>query len=63
MGRVNYSMQLCPKIPAKRVKVLLPSVPLRVPKGHGLNQYPSSQCTPLFQWGKPLSVVCEGRAE
>ena len=55
--------QLCPKNPAKGVKVLRPSVPLRVPKGHGLDQYPPSRCTPSFQWGNLLSLVWEGRAE
>ena len=34
----NYAL----KTPAEGVDVLLPSVPLRVPEGHGFNQYPPS---------------------
>ena len=45
------------------VATLPPSVPLRVPKGHGPNWHPPSQCTPLFQWGNPLPMVWERRAE
>ena len=49
--------QLCSKNPAERADVLLPSVPIRVPKGHGPNCCPPSRCTLSFQWGNPLSVV------
>ena len=55
--------QLCPKNPAKGAEFLLLHVPLRVPKGHELDQYPPSGCTLSFQWSNPLSMVWEGRAE
>ena len=55
--------QLHPKNPAKSLEVLPSSVPIRVPEGHGLNQYQSSRCTLPFQWGNPLSLLWERRAE
>ena len=55
--------QLCPKNPVKWAEVLPPHVPLRVPEGHGLNQYPPSRHTLPFQWGNPLSMVQKGQAE
>ena len=48
---------------AKRVEILPPSVPLRVPKGQGPNQHPPSQCPLSFQWCNPLPVVWERGAE
>ena len=55
--------QLCPKNPAKGVKILLSSVSLRVPKGHVLNQYPPPKHTLPFQRGDPLSMVWKQKAE
>ena len=55
----NYAL----KNPTEGVEVFLSSVSLRTPKGYGINQHPPSRCTLPFQWGNPLSVVQEGRAE